>query len=80
MSLYIADILTHMSTQSHRQGLDAATDAENRQLTIIGQLGDKQFRQIALLVNSTQCRPRFLTSIVWVVVGTTTEYQSIEAF
>ena len=37
----VADVLTNMSSQSHCQRLNAATDAEDGQLTVVGQLGDK---------------------------------------
>ena len=74
------DVLTDMATQHHGQRLDATTDAENGQLTIVGQLGDEQLGQVALLIDGSQQWTGLFASIVRVVVGTTAEDEAVEVF
>ena len=49
----VADILRHLSTQGDGQRLDTSADTQHRDLTVIGQTRDQQFRQIALFVDAT---------------------------
>ena len=49
----VADVLSHLSTQGDGEGLDTSADTQHRDLTVIGQTGDQQFRQVALLVDAT---------------------------
>ena len=41
VTLYVADVLTDVSTKRHGQRLDATTDTEDGQLAVVGQLGDE---------------------------------------
>ncbi len=76
--LDVADVLAHMTAQGHCQCLDASTDAKDRQLAIVSQLGDEELGQVAFGINRAQLRPWLLVGIVRIVVGTTTQYQSVE--
>ena len=73
------DILLHLAAQGHSQGLDATTDAKDRQLAVVGHTGHEQFGQVALTIDATQARQRFLTTIEGVDIGSTTEQQGINA-
>ena len=75
-----ADVLHHLTTQRHRYGLNPTTDAKDRNLTIIRQLGNQQFRQVALAVNTTELGLRLLTGIQRVEVSTTAEQQTVDMF
>ena len=80
VTLYVADVLTDVSTKRHGQRLDATTDTEDGQLAVVGQLGDEEFGEVALGIDGTQLRPRFFASIVRVVVCTSAEDDSVEVF
>ena len=68
-----------MSTQRHGECLDATADAEDGQLTIVCQLGDEEFGEVALGIDGAQLRPGLFARIVRVVVGTPAEDQCVEA-
>ena len=50
----LVDVLPHATSEGHRQGLDTATDAEDRHLTVVGHLCEHQFGQIALRIDVVQ--------------------------
>ena len=75
-----ADVLQHLTTQRHRYGLNPTTDAENGYLAVVGQLGNQQFRPVALAVNTTELGLWLLTGIQRVEVGTTAEQQTVDMF
>jgi hypothetical protein len=76
--LNVADILCYMATKSHGKRLDAATNTEDRQLAVIGQLGDKQLGEVALAADITKLGRRLLTYPKGIVVATATEDETIE--
>ena len=49
----VADVLIDRSAKGDGKGLDAPADAQHRDLTVVGQTGDQQLRQIALFIDAT---------------------------
>ena len=76
----VGDVLTNPSTERHSERLNAPADAQDRQLTIVCQSCDKEFGQVALLIDIAQEGMGFLACIVGVVVATATEHESIDMF
>ena len=48
----VADVLSHLAAQCNGQCLDATTNAEDGNLPVVGQLGNQQFRNVALAVDA----------------------------
>ena len=71
-------VLADLAAQGDSQCLDAAANAEDGQLTVIGQTGDEQFRQVALLVDGMQSRDRLLTGVERVDVTPSAEDECIQ--
>ena len=67
----VADILLNLTTKGHCQRLDTSTDAQHRNLAIIGQLGNQQFRQVTFRIDTTQTGRRLLASIERIKISTT---------
>ena len=74
-----ADVLRHLAAEGGGEGLDATADAEDGQLTVIGQTGDQQLGEVALLVDAMEQRRGLLASPEGVDVAATAEDQAIDA-
>ena len=74
----LVDILPHTATKGHRQCLDAATDAEDGHLAVVGHLGEHQLGQVALGIDVVQTVGGLLAAIEGVEVATTAEDEGID--
>ena len=72
------DVLSHLAAKGNSQCLDTTADAQDRYLTVVGQTGDHQFGQVALLVDATQTGRRLITAEEGVDVTATAEDQCID--
>ena len=50
-SFGITNVLSHRSSQSHRQCLNAPAYTHHRYLSVIGKTSDEQFGQVALAID-----------------------------
>ena len=57
------EALRHVATQGHGECLYATADAKYGNLTVIGQLGDEQFRQVALAIDASKTRLGLLPAV-----------------
>ena len=73
-----ADVLHHTTTQCHRQRLDATTDAQHRDLTVVGQPRDQQLWQVTFLIDTMQLGRRFLSYPKGIDISSATEDQGID--
>ena len=77
LSSFLRKILRHPATKGHGEGLDATADAEDGDLTIIGETGGQQLGIVALLIDAMKKRRRFFACPEGVVVATTAEDETI---
>ena len=78
VSTHLREILRHLASQGHGEGLDATADAQHRNLTVIGQTGDQEFCVVALLVDAMQQGRRLLASPEGIEIAATTEDQAVD--
>ena len=74
-----ADVLCHLAAEGYGECLDASADAEDRNLTVIGQTRDEQLGQIALTVDAVEQRGRLLACPQRIEVAATAEQETIDA-
>ena len=72
-----ADVLCHLSSKCYSKCLNAAADAKDGYLAIVGQPGDQQLGQIPLLVNAVQLGNGVFATPEWVDVATAAENERI---
>ena len=73
------DILRDFATEGDGEGLDATADAEDGQLTVVGQTGDEQLGQVALFVDAMEQGRGLFTSPEGVDVATAAEDETVDA-
>ena len=74
---HITDILRHLTTKSHRQCLNTATDSQHRYLTVVSQTSRHQLRQIPLLIDPMKLRRRLFSNPQRIDITATAQDQSV---
>ena len=68
-----------MAAKGGGQRLDATADAEDGQLTVVGQSRDEQLGEIALGIDGAEQGGGLLTSPVGVIIAAATENETVDA-
>ena len=74
----LSDVLLHLSPQSYSQSLNATTDTQHRNLSIISQANQEELSKITLPIDMMELRRRLLTHPERVVVAATSKNQSVQ--
>ena len=74
---YLAEVLCHFAAEGYRQGLYAAANGQRGNLSVEGQTGHEQLRQVACGIDVTQFRRRLLARPEGIYVGSAAENKSV---
>ena len=72
------NVLRDVAAEGHRQRLHTPTNAENRNLTVVGKARQQQFRQVAPRIDATEFRRRLFAAPKRIVVGSTAEQKAVD--
>ena len=73
------DVLEHLSAERHCQHLDAAADAQDGDVAVVGEACQEQFRIVAHRTDFSQSFLRVFAPAEWVDVGSARKEEAIDA-
>src|SRR5574344_1548809 len=73
----VADVLHHLSPQCYGQRLNATADTKDGHLPVVGQPGDEQLREVALLIDTVQTFDRLFAGIERIDVASPAEDECV---